>query len=225
MVLGYTRFCLRQEGRASQSNILIMHIKIEMMKKDKPSGEHATEQDKSIIQIRGALAILFIILALIVAIYILSTWTGPGTTTHAPRNQSFQQQNWTFSPLINQYHLTKVPTIVINCKYKFEGSNVDIGSALCTATNSSTFCSEFGKIPLIVLNFPECKSGNKTLIYAFHSPSCPYSSAQRDSLDSLMFEFSSQLDVQYICTPKADTAAQDINYLCPQEFAAGRYNQ
>lgn len=201
------------------------------MKSDKPTVSRkpvASIEDKPAISMRGALALIFIIVALILAIYILSIWGGPGTANQYPPPQ---EQNWTLSPLVKQYGVTNVPVVVINCKYMRVGSDAlrygddvereNIGGALCTATNSSTFCSKFSRIPLTMLNFPECKRGNKTLIYAFHSPSCQISSEQRIVLDAFRDEFPNDVTVEYVCTPRG---GQDIGP-CADQFLIGRYNQ
>jgi hypothetical protein len=182
-----------------------------------------SEQNKPAPSMRGALVLILIIVVLLFGIYLLSL-LGSGTSNQVSTNQQPQEKNWTLSPLVDQYNITQVPTIVINCKYEFVGSDVDVGKALCAATNQSIFCNTFGNTTAILTDLPECMNGSKDIIYAFHSPSCQYSSAQRTSLDALTFEFSNQLDVEYICTPKQDTEAQD-EYLCPQELAAGEYSQ
>jgi hypothetical protein len=204
------------------------------MKKDQQavSRKSATvEQDKPAPSMRGALVLIFITLTLLVAIYILSLLGTGRPNPYIPPSQTTQEQNWTLSPLIAQYGVTSVPVIVINCKYMRVGSDVlrsgddtervEIGQALCTATNSSTFCSKFGKGPIAVLNFPECKIGNKNIIYAFHSPSCPISSAQRNVLDAFRNEFSKDVAVEYVCTPvhSGDTEA------CSNEFSIGKYDK
>ena len=204
------------------------------MKKDKhtiPVKPTATaEQDKPAPSMRGALVLIFIALAFLVAIYILSLLGSARPQPYIPPNQA-GEQNWTLSPLVAQYDSMSVtPVIVINCKYMHIGSNVlnsgddaereAIGGYLCAATNSSTFCSRFGRGSVTKLNFPECKQGNKNVIYAFHSPSCQISSAQRNVLDAFRNEFSSEVTVEYVCTPvhSGDTAA------CSNEFSIGRYN-
>ncbi len=206
-----------------------MDIKIEMMRKDKPISREPVanmEQDKPLPSMRGALVLIFLILALLLAIYILSLLS-PGKATYTPPNQP--PENWTLSPLINQYGITNVPVIVINCRYMrigsyalSKGDDVEregIVSALCTATNSNTFCSKFSRAALVALNFPECRKGTKTLIYAFHSPSCPISSEQRNVLDSLRDEFPNDIALEYVCTPRGN---QDMGP-CSDEFLIGRY--
>jgi hypothetical protein len=204
------------------------------MEKGKPAipREPATkEQDKPAPSMRGALVLIFITLALLLAIYILSL-LGSGTSHRTPPNQQPQEQNWTLSPLVAQYDPMKTtPVIVIDCKYMRVGSNVlsagdetereIIGEALCTATNSSTFCSKFGRTVLTTLNSPECKSRNKILIYAFHSPSCAISSEQRNVLDAFRDEFKSDVAVEYICTPRGD---QDLSQ-CAYQFSIGKYDK
>jgi hypothetical protein len=215
------------------------------MEKGKPtiSREPAATmgQDKPVPSMRGALVLIFIILALLLAIYILSLLSS-GTSNPSP-NQQPQQQKWEPSPLVMQYDKGNItPIIVINCKYVLTGSFAldeekelvpagserdNIGNALCAATHKDVFCSKFSGTPkgFTMTGFQDCSSGGKTLIYAFHSPSCLISSAQRDVLDAFRDEFQGDVDIEYICTPKNDTAIQDTNYFCPQQFAAGRYNQ
>lgn len=201
------------------------------MKRDKPAipREPAAtmERDKPVPSMRGALVLILIILALLLAIYILSLLSPGKANPRVPPNQP--PENWTLSPLINQYGVTSVPVIVINCRYMRIGSYAlskgddvereSVGSALCTATNSSTFCSKFPRAALVALNLPECRKGTKTLIYAFHSPSCPISSEQRNVLDSLRDEFPNDIALEYVCTPRGD---QDMGP-CSDEFFVGRY--
>ncbi|NYZ78785.1 hypothetical protein H0N99_01415 [Candidatus Micrarchaeota archaeon] len=206
------------------------------MKKGKPTISRepvaTMEQDKPVPSMRGALVLIFITLALLLAIYILSLLSSGKVNPYIPPNQPPQQQNWTLSPLVARYDPMNVtPVIIINCKYMRVGSHVltngdeaereVIGQALCTATNSSTFCSKFGRTVLTTLNFPECKSGNKILIYAFHSPSCSISSEQRNVLDAFRDEFQHDVAVEYICTPRGE---QDKSP-CAYQFSIGRYNQ
>jgi hypothetical protein len=176
-------------------------------------------------------ASLFVIVALLGVIYVMSTGMfGGNANQYTPPNQSAQK--WELSPLVSQYDSMNVtPVVVINCKYRIVGSGVlshgddvekeNLGGALCTATNSSVFCNRFGKINLGLTGFPECRSGNKTLIYAFHSPSCPISSEQRNVLDALAQEFPSKIDLQYICTPMH---VGDMGS-CSDEFSKGQYSQ
>jgi len=203
------------------------------MKKDTPTVSRkpaaTVEQDKPAPSMRSALVLIFIILALITAIYILSTLS-PGKI-NLPPNQFQEEKNWTLSPLIAQYGVTSVPVIVINCRYMRIGSDAlnygdewerqKIGQALCAATNSSTFCSKFGRGSLTALNFPVCKKGNRNVIYAFHSPSCPISSEQRNVLDAFKDEFPQEVTVQYVCTPRGE---QDMGS-CAYGFSIGRYDQ
>jgi hypothetical protein len=190
------------------------------------------KEDKPIVSRRFAsVASVFLILALIVAIYLLATGMHAGTSNPFIPQPPPEERKWELSPLIQKYGITSVPVIVINCKYMRVGSDVlrygddaersAIGSAMCAATNSSTFCSRFRRTYITVLNSPECKSGNKTLIYAFHSPSCPISSAQRIVLDAFRDEFQHDVALEYICTPRNE---QDVS-ACSDEFSIGRYDQ
>lgn len=211
-----------------------------MKDKSDRRGSAAAPVEEKTVSARSAFVVVSIILALIVAIYILSV-LGSRTAAYVPRNQP-PQQNWSLSPLIGQYGIMSVPTLVINCKYMLIGSlaygenmgtvpqgteRSRIGGALCTATNNSVFCSRFGKVPLTVLNLPECKSGNKSLVYAFNSWNCQYSQAQRDVLDAFSSEFQSDVKLEYICTPRNQSAQlyQSDMEDCSKEFLMGMFSQ
>lgn len=213
------------------------------MRKDKPvlrKPAASSSEDKPIVSRKfAAVASIVLILALIVAIYLLATGMRPGTANPYTPPAQPPQQNWEPSPLVVQYDKENItPVIVINCKYMLRGSfaldeerevvpagseRENIGNALCAATHKSVFCSQFSGAPkgFIVTNFQDCSSGDKTLIYAFHSPSCQISSAQRYVLDAFRDEFQGDVALEYICTARG---SQDIN-LCAQQFSAGRYNQ
>jgi len=46
-----------------------------------------------------------------------------------------------------------------------------------------------------------CATAGKVKVYAFHSPTCPYCSAQEPVLDQLKQKYGSKLDISYVCTP------------------------
>jgi len=200
------------------------------------------EEDKPLVSRRVAAVLsIFIIAALILSFYYLFWGMKAGTSMAGinPNTQATQsnltEDKWQLSPLVGGYNIDKInqtPILVINCKYMLIGSFVptysadmergNIGNALCAATHNTIFCSQFAGSPkgFYTINSSECNSGGKTLIYAFHSPSCGFSSAQRDVLNALKDEFPNQIELQYICTPVhlGDMAA------CSRDFLLKRYN-
>lgn len=46
-----------------------------------------------------------------------------------------------------------------------------------------------------------CAAAGKVTIYAFHSPTCPYCTAQEPVLDQLEQKYGSKLDISLVCTP------------------------
>ncbi len=44
-----------------------------------------------------------------------------------------------------------------------------------------------------------CEEPGKVVIYAFHSPTCPYCEAQREVLKSIAQNYSNKVDIRYIC--------------------------
>jgi hypothetical protein len=226
------------------------------MKRDKPAPRKpaaSSEADKPIVSRRFAtVASIVIVIALILALYLLATGMRPGTANpYTPPTQQPQQEKWEPSPLVAQYMPTArkrlgiqndavnvTPIVVINCRYVVTGSFAldeerevvpagserdNLGNALCVATHKSVFCSQFSGAPkgLVVTDFQDCSSGGKTIIYALHSPTCLISSAQRNVLDALRDEFSGDINLEYICTPRG---SQDVS-LCKQQFSSGGYNQ
>lgn len=191
---------------------------------------------------RRAAAFLSIILliVLLIALYVLLGGMRAGVSNPLLPQKPPEEERWELSPLVAQYvRDNTTPLLVVNCRYTFTGSDArgeqrgsyppgteryNIGSALCFATNDSTFCKEFSRIPKYFSgerNFPLCNKGNKTVIYAFHNPLCPICSAQREVLDAFRLEFSNKVEVEYICVPTSQTGMER----CSAEFAIGRYNR
>lgn len=52
-----------------------------------------------------------------------------------------------------------------------------------------------------VVGATSCATAGKVKLYAFHSPTCPYCSAQEPILDQLKQKYGSKLDISYVCTP------------------------
>jgi len=202
------------------------------------------KEDKPFISRRVAAVLsIFIIAALVLAFYFLF-WRMRATTNMAGINPNVQapqpnltEDKWVLSPLVGKYGIRNTPILVINCRYMLTGSFAlneesgalaqgternNLGNALCAATHDTAFCSKFGGAPkgLATLNFDECKSGSKILIYAFHNPYCAISTAQRDFLDALKNEFPDKIDLQYICYPTSDLGID----ACSRDFLIKKYN-
>jgi len=196
-------------------------------------------EDKPLVSRRVAafLSVILIIAILATLYFLFSGMRGGVANPYESPKQPPEEQKWELSPLVSQYGITSTPVLVVNCRYTLTGSYAlsekkgavpegteeeNIGGALCTATGDSVLCSRFGRTAknLIETNFPSCK-GNRILVYAFHSPSCQISSAQRDVLNALRDEFQSQFDVEYVCVPTG-SGGMDA---CSREFLAGKYNK
>ncbi|MEM3690803.1 MAG: hypothetical protein QXZ40_03710, partial [Candidatus Micrarchaeia archaeon] len=180
-----------------------------------------------------------IILLLALALYFLMGGMKAGVVNPFQQQQQPQEQKWELSPLVAKYvRANTTPLLVVNCRYAFEGSDAlgeqrgsypagtdreNIGRALCFATNDSAFCNEFKGFPKFfkgVLNFTDCKEGNRSVIYAFHNPLCPICAAQREVLDEFRIEFYEKLRVKYICVPTSQRGYEE----CARQYSIGRYD-
>jgi len=199
-------------------------------------------EDKPLVSRRVAiLASIILIFALFVMLYFLfgGMRAGVANPFQQPK-QPPKEESWELSPLVGQYSIgTTTPVLVVNCRYVFTGSDArgeqkgiypegtereNIGEAICRATNDSFFCSRFRGMPKYFTgerDFPLCKRGNKTLIYAFHNPLCPICAAQREVLDAFRNEFSSQIVLEYVCVPTSEQGRD----ACSKEFLVGKYNK
>lgn len=191
-------------------------------------------------RVAAVLSILLIIVIIFALYFLAYGMRGGGINIYNPPKPPPEEEKWELSPLVAQYNIgTTTPVLVVNCRYVFIGSEAraesrgavpqgtereNIGEALCFATNNSVLCSKFRGMPKFlsgVRDFPECKKGNKTIVYAFHNPFCPISTAQRDILDAFRNEFSKQVAVEYICVPTSEEQKAE----CSKEFLIGKYDK
>lgn len=153
-----------------------------------------------------------------------------------------KEMNYTESPLVRQYGVTSTPQLAFNCARKRVGTfaqaeaegrvprgteKQDLINILCDLTGKKAFCDRRGPTEASSSLQPSgaqpCSgSGGRVLLYAFHSPSCGMSAAQRPVLSELAAEFPDELQLEYICSPVL--GPQDFG-LCRQGIIDGEYSQ
>jgi len=199
------------------------------------------KEDKPVISRRvAAFLSIVIIILLFLAVYFLMGGMRAGIANPSQPPPQPEEKKWELSPLVAKYvRANLTPLLVVNCKYTFTGSDAlgeqrgsypvgtereNIGRALCFATNDSAFCKEFKGMPKYFTgerNFPDCREGNRTVIYAFHNPLCPICAAQREVLDDFRIEFHEKVTVKYICVPTTPRGYEE----CAKGYSIGRYDQ
>lgn len=151
-------------------------------------------------------------------------------------------ENYTVSPLVQEYNVDSTPQLVINCNHIRVGTfasaedsfrvspgteRQDLINSLCSITGREEFCSRRAETDaqgaVLPLGKPSCEgAGGKAKLYAFHSPSCGMSTDQRPILDALAAEFPNDIELIYICAP---VFGENDEALCARQVASGVYGE
>lgn len=189
----------------------------------------------------AAAVLIVIVLLLFASIALWKVPPAPAMPTPEPQPTPTPGKEYSLSPLIAEYGVGDVPTLVIGCSYKVSGTfarseaNGDVPAGtehrallneLCTATQLPEFCAGASAAapskPVAFIHHAACEGeGGAVLVYAFHSPTCPFCAAQWPFLEMLSASMPGAIELKRVCTPL--TTAEDA--LCAVSVANGLFSE